>query len=289
MTSLVQYLLSGLVNGAIYGLAALAIVLIFRVSGVVNLAQGEAITLGALLTVWFHVHASMPLAAAAVLAVVCTGALFTAFAEVVIRPARIRGASPMTILFITLALSVMSQGIGYLVGGAQEQSITPFLTWAPLDILGARLDWQSLLVIVATIVIAGLLTWFFKATIPGKAMTACADNPAGAVSLGVSVRRMTVIAFASAGVLGALSGFLLLPITSFTYQTGFGFGTQGLAAAAIVGMRSPMAAMASGVAIGCIGALSAGYLSSAYQIVIVSAVLAAALLCYPQLLGRQTV
>jgi branched-chain amino acid transport system permease protein len=289
MTAVVQYLLSGLVNGAVYGLAALAIVLVFRVSGVVNLAQGEAITLGALLTVWFRGHGSMPLAVAAVLAVVCVGILSAAFAEVAIRPARLRGASPMTIIFVTLALSVMSQGIGYLAGGAQVQSITPFLSWAPLRVLGANLAWQSLLVILATVVLAVGLAWFFKATMLGKAMTACAENPTGAVSLGVSVRRMAIVAFAAAGVLGALCGFLLLPITSFTYQTGFGFGTQGLAAAAIVGMRSPMAALGGGIAIGCIGSFATGYLSSAFQILIVSAVLAVALLCYPQLLGRQTV
>lgn len=287
MSEALQYLISGLVNGSVYGLAALAIVLVFRVSGVVNLAQGEAITLGALLTVWFQ-GKGLPLGIAAVVAIVLVGLLSAAFAEIAIRPARLRGASPMTIIFVTLALSVMSQGIGYVAGGSDVQSISPFLTGDPIRAFGATVPQQDLLMILSTIVLAVLLAWFFKATMVGKAMTACAENPTGAIALGVSVRRMTIIAFAAAGVLGAVCGFLLLPITSFTYQTGFSFGTQGLAAAAIVGMRSPLAALGGGVAIGCIGSFATGYLSSAYEILIVSAVLTIALLCWPQLLGRQT-
>ncbi|MBN9110479.1 MAG: branched-chain amino acid ABC transporter permease [Pseudonocardia sp.] len=289
MSAAVQYLFSGLVNGSVYGLAALAIVLVFRVSGVVNLAQGDAITLGALLTVWLQVVWGLPLPVAALLAVAFTAALSVAFAELAIRPARRRGASGMTIIFVTLALSVVSQGIGYLVGGADVQSEQPFLTAEPITVLGASLTWQSLLVIGTTVVVALALTWFFRMTLPGRAMTACAENPTGAVSLGITVRRMTALAFAGAGALGGLSGVLLIPVISFSYQTGFGFGMQGLAAAAIVGMRSPLAALGGGVVIGCIGAFATGYLSSAYQIVIVSAVLAVALLCWPQLLGRQTV
>ena len=108
MSAAVQYLFSGLVNGSVYGLAALAIVLVFRVSGVVNLAQGDAITLGALLTVWLQVVWGLPLPVAALLAVAFTAALSVAFAELAIRPARRRGASGMTIIFVTLALSVVS-------------------------------------------------------------------------------------------------------------------------------------------------------------------------------------
>lgn len=289
MSEAIQFLLSGLMNGSIYGLAALAIVLVFKVSGVVNLAQGELITLGALVTVHLHRDWHTPLWLAALGAICFSSVVSAAFAELAVRPAQRRSATPMTMIFVTLALSVLGQGIAYLIGGSTVQSLSPFLTGGPVRILGARLSLQSLLVILVTGVVAAGLAYFFRFTLVGTAMAACADNPTGARSVGISVRRMTLAAFAAAGALGGLSGLLLIPVTSFTYQTGFNFGMQGLAAAAIVGMRSPMAALGGGIAIGCLGSFATGYLSSTYQVVVVSLVLSVALLTWPRLLGRQTV
>lgn len=289
MSEAIQFLMSGLMNGAVYGLAALAIVLVFKVSGVVNLAQGELITLGALVSVHLYREWHMPLWVAALGAICFSSVVSIAFAELAIRPAQKRRADAMTMIFVTLALSVLGQGIAYLIGGSLVQSMDPFLNGGPVRILDARISLQSLLVIVVTGVVAVALAYFFRYTLVGTAMSACADNPTGARSVGVSVRGMTVAAFATAGALGGLSGFLLVPVTSFSYQTGFNFGMQGLAAAAIVGMRSPMAALGGGIAIGCLGSFATGYLSSTYQILIVSLVLSVALLTWPRLLGRQTV
>jgi branched-chain amino acid transport system permease protein len=289
MSEAIQFLMSGLMNGAIYGLAALAIVLVFKVSGVVNLAQGELITLGALVTVHMYNQWHTPLWVAAIGAILFSSVVSAAFAELAIRPAQKRLATPMTMIFVTLALSVLGQGIAYLIGGSTVQGMSSFLDGGPIRILDARLSLQSMLVIVVTGVVALALAYFFKRTLVGTAMSACADNPIGARSVGISVRRMSLAAFATAGALGGLSGFLLIPVTSFTYQTGFNFGMQGLAAAAIVGMRSPMAALGGGLAIGCLGSFATGYLSSTYQIVFVSLALSVALLAWPKLLGRQTV
>lgn len=286
MSSAMQFLLSGLVNGAVFGLAALAIVLVYRVSGVVNLAQGEMITLGALLSLWVQVQFGVPLLVAGAVAVVAVALLSMSFVDLAIRPAQRRGTSRMDIIFVTLALSVMCQGLAYLIGGATAQSAPAFIDRPPLKVFGATLPWQNFIVISLTVVIAIALALLFSRTMIGKAMTASAENARGAESLGLSVQSMGRISFAVAGGIGALCGLVLLPIVSFSYLTGFNFGMQGLAAAAMVGLRSPLAALGGGVAIGVLGSFATGYLSASYQVVFVSVVLAVALLRWPQLLGR---
>jgi branched-chain amino acid transport system permease protein len=138
-------------------------------------------------------------------------------------------------------------------------------------------------VAAVTLVLAAALTATVRWTMAGLAMVACAENRAGASVVGVDVTRMIVVVFAVAGFLGAVAGVLLSPITVFSYLTGFGLALRGLAAAAVVGFRSPGAGLVAGLAVGVLEAAVSTYIASGYQESIVAAVLIATLMVWPRL------
>lgn len=283
MTQFLQFLLSGLTVGAVIGVTGLAITIVYRVSGILNMAQGEFLMLGALGTAWLGEH-SVPrlLGAVVVTAVVAIASL--AFALVTVVPAQRRRAPLLNQILITLALSATLQGVGLLIFGNNLQSSRPFVARPPISLGGAVISWQATFLLLLAVVVAIMLGAYFRFTIAGKAMIACSDNQAGAESIGISVPRMTAWAFVMAAALGSISGVVMLPIRPLSYLSGFGLAMSGLAAAAMVGLRSPQAALGAGLAVGVLQAMVSGYISSSLQGIVVFAILITALLTRPSLI-----
>lgn len=281
-----QFVVTGVTIGAVYGISALAITLIFRVSGVINIAQGEFITLGALGTVWLTKEQGLSMGLAALLSVAAVGLLGFVFSVTTIVPAQRHGLSVLGGALLTLGLAIVGQGIAFQLFGRDLRSASPLISGGPLRWAGAVISVQAVVLLGVTLVLAGLMVVFFRSTLVGKAMTAASDNALGARAVGIDVRRMTALAFTLAAVLGALAGFLLVPIRVFDYLTGFGLAMRGVAAAALVGLRSPGRALVAGLGIGVLEALVSGYLSSAFQPVIVFSVLIGVLLAWPQLVPQ---
>jgi branched-chain amino acid transport system permease protein len=155
--------------------------------------------------------------------------------------------------------------------------------WGPLRLAGATLPAHTIVMAGVTVGLAAALTATVRWTMAGLAMVACSENRAGASIVGVDVARMTVVVFAVAGLLGATAGVLLAPITLFSYLTGFGFALRGLAAAALVGFRSPGAGLAAGIGVGILEAAVSTYVDSGAQESIVAAVLIVTLMVWPRL------
>ena len=109
------------------------------------------------------------------------------------------------------------------------------------------------------------LSWFFNRTLVGKAMRAAALNPLAAQLVGISTRGVMRISLALAAALGALGGVLTAPITFTAYDVGVMLGLKGFAAAMLGGLGSFGGAVAGGLLLGLIEALSAGFVSSAYK------------------------
>jgi branched-chain amino acid transport system permease protein len=279
-----QTLAAGLTNGAVYGIAALGIVLVFRVSRVINLAQGEAITAGALGSWWLDVQAGWPRPAAVAVAVAGVGLFFALAARwTVLRAGSLSSGDRLTASLVTLALALFGQGILFAGFGRELHGSAPLIGGHPLSIGGASIPSHTVLVLVLTTAVAGGLGAALRWTMPGRGMAACAENRLGAAAVGVNVRGVIVIAFGLAGGLGALAGVLLAPVTVFSYLTGFGLALRGLAAAALVGFRSATAGLAAGLTVGVLEAGVSAYVSSGYQEPFVAALLIGALVAWPRL------
>ncbi|HEU4437756.1 MAG TPA: branched-chain amino acid ABC transporter permease [Methylomirabilota bacterium] len=259
---LAQYLASGLVVGGVYALIGLGFVIVYRVTRIVNFAQGELVMLGALLTVsGRQLGLSTPTAAlAAVVAGAAVGALLE---RVAIHP--VRRAPALTILIVTIGASIAIRGVALVAWGTDPYAVPAFSPGPPLRLLGATVVRQGLWVLAVAAAVFAALGLFFTRTYTGTAVRACAVNTRGARLMGIRVERMWLLSFALSGALGAAAGAVIAPITYATYDMGLLLGLKGFVAAVLAGLVSPAGAVGGGILLGLLESLSAGLLSSGYK------------------------
>ncbi|MBD9374573.1 branched-chain amino acid ABC transporter permease [Rhizobium sp. ARZ01] len=262
MSEFLQLLISGLTVGAVYALVALGFTLIYNASDVINFAQGDFVMIGGMGTVFLMAAGlSLPIAALiAVLGAVIVGLLLHRLA---IEPAR--GASPVTLIMITIGASIFIRGAAQIVFDKQFHTLPAFSGADPINIAGAAILPQSLWVLAGAIILFVALYLFLTRTLTGKALIATAANRLAARLVGINVRVMLGLAFGLSAAMGALAGILVAPITLTRYDIGLIFALKGFAAAMVGGMGSPQGALVGGLLIGILEAFGAGYISSAYK------------------------
>lgn len=256
---LLQYLFTGITNGAIYSLMALGFVAVYSVTGIINFAQGEFAMAGALVAVSLD-QAGLPLPASVfggILAVLLIASLLERSA---IHPAR--GASTLTLIIITIGLALAIRGIALLIWGTFPYKLPPFTVGPPLRPFGAMIRLQSLWVMGVTLLVLILLYLFFELTVTGKSLRACAINRVAARLMGIDPDRMSLLSFGLSGALGAVGGILVSPIIFPTYDMGVMLGLKGFVAAAMGGLASYPVAALGGLILGVVESYGAGLVAS---------------------------
>ncbi len=278
-SQLLQLLFSGLTLGSIYALIALALVTTFNITGVLNLAQGEFVALGALLAASLFA-AGLPLPLVFILTVAGVAILGGLVERSAIYPAR--GASSMTLIIITIGLSISLRGLALLVWGTDPLLLPAFSSGGPILIGGAAINPQSLWIFGLTAVTLAMLFAFFELTYLGKAVRACEINRTAARLVGINPGAMSLLAFAGSGAIGAAAGIFIAPLTLATYDMGFMLGVKGFVAAVIGGMNNVGGAVLGGFILGVLEIYSAGLVSSGLKDAVALLVLLAVLLIRPE-------
>ena len=314
------------INGAIYALVAVALLLVFAVTRVILVPQGEfvafsALTLAALQagrtpsTVWLLAalgvlafltvawrgrrefgarqyataglaNIGLPLALALIVRtlaplrlglaadVLLTIALIAPMGPMIYRIAfePLAEASVLVLLIAAFGVHFSLTGLGLAFFGP-EGVRTPALVDQNFSLGDLLVTGQSVGVIVTTIVLLVALGWFFRATLFGKALRACASNRLGARLVGVSTSLAGRIAFGVAALIGAVSGVLVGALSTIYYDSGFLIGLKGFVAAIIAGLASyPLAGLASlGVAL--LEAFSSFWASAYKEAIVFSAII----------------
>jgi branched-chain amino acid transport system permease protein len=273
--ALAQFLLTGLTTGCAYALVALAIVLMFNVSGVVNLAQGEYGALGGLLLASMSaMHLPLPVSLAAVIA---AGMLLGAAQErLTIRP--IRSAPQFVQITVTLGVAVAIRGAAFLIWGKDPLNVPGFSGDDVFFLWGAILPVQAIWIWGGTAILLALVFVVLAFTQVGRAIRACSLNGRAARLMGINPQRMTVLVFAAGGAMSTLGGALIAPLTLASWDSGLTIGLKGLIAAIFGSFRSPGLAVAAGLAIGALESCIAGFGSSEAKDVVLYLILLAALL-----------
>ena len=286
-----QFTIEGLALGAVYGSLALALVLVYRATHVINFAQGE---LGMLTTyiayqlmLW---GLSYWAAFAATLAIAFV--LGTMLQVTLIRPVQHR--SVISVVIVTVGLFILVDGIvNWVWGGDFKLMRNPFGI-ASYDVGGVPI--RHLYVWMMVIVFASVvLVWaLFRFTKLGLGMRAAALRPAAASLVGVRVDSMLAIGWGLAAVLGAVAGLMAEPSQLFLTPTLMQpILVYAFAAAVLGGLESPAGAVVGGVAIGVFLNLTVGYvpqIGSELQLPVAFAVLLLILLVKPSgLFGRRDV
>jgi branched-subunit amino acid ABC-type transport system permease component len=253
-----QAVFSSLTNGSVYALMGVAIVLCYRSSRVVNLAQGETYTVSGLLTAKL-VALGLPLTAAG-----AGGLAAAAAAALLLERLALRSRlhwNPSRLIMVTLGVALLAEGIADRLAGADQYSFPALLEGVPLGVGGGVISRQELLLVAFTVAVTAALAWFFRSTVLGQAMTACAENPAASALMGVNVVRMRQLSYGFAGLLGGIAALLLVPLDAVTYGAGLGMTLNGFAAAAVANMLHPGRALLAGMALGLAEGLIGAYVN----------------------------
>lgn len=269
MTLLADYLVAGISTGCAFALVATGFVVIHRVTGVVNFAQGAFVVVGGLVA-YSLLARGAPHVVAEGLAVIVSGLVGLAVGLVAIGR---RGTPVLASLIITLGLGILGYAVEIIVWGDLPLSYDGVR--GVFTVAGVSVQRQYVLIIVITLVAFAALVAFFGATYLGKALTACFSNPYAARLMGINVTRMGLIAFGLGGALGGLAGVLITPLRSVTFDSDVGIAINGFAAAIFGGLVRPGVALVGGLVLGTTEALVAGYYRASYQSGIALAVMLA--------------
>jgi branched-chain amino acid transport system permease protein len=254
-----QYVTSGIATGCAFALVATGFVAIYRVTRVVNFAQGVFAVIAGML-------ASSLLAGGAP-HVVAEGLAVLVAAVVGLGVGRLAvgdpDTPPLASLIVTLGLGIGSYALLILVWGDQPRSFDGLK--GTLELGGVTLQAQYALIVAVTAATFALLAVFFDRTYLGIGLTACASNPRAARLVGIDVTRMGLWAFALGGALGGLAGVLLTPLQPVSFDSDVGLAINGFAAAIFGRLVRPGAALAGALVLGIVEALVAGYSRASLQ------------------------
>lgn len=331
-TTILLFLLQdGVTNGAIYALLGLAMVLVFAVTRVILIPQGEFITFGALSYAMLSAG-KVPGTAQLALAMGVVAFAFDLFAArkalryaPILRSLAINVGAPLLVLALAMTLagrhssmavnialslaivaliglylyriafqplahaSVLAlliaavgchlalQGAGLVFFGA-EGLRGPALSNAVVQLGPLYFSGQTLAIYGVTLALIVALWLFFGFTLYGRALRATAVNRLGARLVGIRTTLSGQIALLLAAMIGAISGILIVPVTTLYYDTGFLIGLKGFVAAIIGGLISyPLTAVAA-VAVGLVEALASFYASNFKEVIVFTLILPVLLL-----------
>jgi branched-chain amino acid transport system permease protein len=280
MTKFIDLTLSGISTGAVYAAVALALVLIWRATRIVNFAQGAMLmittfiasaVLGSTGSYWVGFFVAL-----------VVGLLMGALMErIVIRP--VEGAPPLNAVILTLGLYTVLVAVAGMIWGNTPRSFP-----AAFSLRGYRVGHTNLLfspndtfIVLVVVGVAGILALVFRATSVGLRMRAAAFEPEVARLLGVRVGTMLTLGWALAATAGALAGVLVAPSTFLGPNNFDPILISGFVAAILGGLDSPPGAVVGGLVLGVALSYVSGYEGSSLVPLAALAILVIVLLIRP--------
>jgi branched-chain amino acid transport system permease protein len=280
MTKFVDLTLSGISTGAVYAAVALALVLIWRATRIVNFAQGAMLMITTFIasaiisstgSYWLGFGAAL-----------VAGLVFGALVErLLIRP--VESAPPLNAVILTLGLYTLLVAVAGMIWGNTPRSFPPAFSLRGYVIGGTRLLFtpNDTFIVLVVIAVAVGLALLFRATSLGLQMRAAAFAPEVARLLGVRVTQMLTIGWAMAAVAGALAGVLVAPAVFLGPNSFDPILISGFVAAVLGGLDSPQGAVIGGLVLGLALSYVSGYEGSALAPLAALVILVAVLMLRP--------
>jgi len=256
MELLLQQVLAGLANGAIYALMALAVVMIYQAIDHLNFAQGEMAMFSTFIA-WQLIAWGQPYWVAFAISVFVSFVAGILIDRVLFRPISKAPILSQLVAFIAL-FSILNSSAGEIWNFTIKTFPTPFgrepLFGVPL------ISTHEAGMIGVTLVMLGLLYLFFRGSRLGLAMRAAAANPESARLVGIRVGWMIALGWGMSAAIGAISGMLIAPVVFLEPNMMFGVLLYGFTGAVLGGLSSPGGAVAGGFAVGVIENLAGTFI-----------------------------
>jgi branched-chain amino acid transport system permease protein len=249
---MIEYVIRGLLNGAVYGILALPMSLLFATAGTVDFAIGAY----ALIAAAVATSVAGPLGlVAGLLSALAASAVMAAIFMLLKR----NDEEHIRVALASFGLSVGIASIVLLVWGTQPFVRPTFSTM--LEVGGLRINPQGLINVAISLGLVGLIYYLLRYTNLGRMMRAAAANPLGAELAAIPVLGVQCATILAGGVLGGLAGLLILHSAGLDFTASLSLTFIGFAAAIIFGIHSPVRSLVGGLAMGVVEALSAGFTS----------------------------
>ncbi len=281
VNDVLQYILSGIAIGCIYGLVALGFVLIYKATEVVNFAQGELMMIGAFLAYTFVVFLNLNYWVAFLFTVCFMWVFGMLLDRVVLRP--LVGEPVFAIVMVTIGFGILARSVVSMIPGWGTDTFsfrTPFAEKA-LRGGGLVVSWEHLSIIVLSVALVLLFYLFFKYTRIGIALQATAQNQLAAVYMGISIKKVFSLTWAISAAVAAFAGVLLSPITMVHMNMGF-IGLKAFPAAVLGGFGSIPGAIVGGLIIGITESLAGVYLPIGWKDIAAFIILILVLMVRPE-------
>ena len=240
MTRLIETLISGLSLGSIYALMALGYTMVYGIAKMLNFAHGDIIMVGAYAVVTSVLTLGMPPLVAILISIAVCALLGITVEFLAYRP--LRQAPPLAVLITAIGVSYLLQQVAQLSWSSNPKSFTSVVSgMKPVSLFGGQLtiSAETIVTIVACVVIMVVLMWFVNYTPAGHAMLAVSEDRGAAQLMGVNVNGTISLTFAIGSALAAIAGALLCSsYPTLQPTTGAMPGIKAFVAAVFGGIRS---------------------------------------------------
>jgi branched-chain amino acid transport system permease protein len=258
MADFLQQVVSGLASGGVYALLALALVLIYRSTGVINFAQGEMAMFSTFIC-WELIQRDVPYWGAFFLTLAISFVGGVLIERLIIRP--VENAPVLTVVTMTIGLLILLNNAAAWIWKGQQRLLESPFPKTTYDVGGVVIAAQDLGIIGVSLVLVALLWLLFQRTRLGLALRATALNPESSRLHGVRVSWMLALGWGLAAVLGAVAGILVAPTQgSFDQNLMLPVLIFAFAAAVLGGLDSPLGAVVGGLTLGVVLNLIGAYI-----------------------------
>ena len=281
------YVGNGLSLGSVYAIIALGYTMVYGIAKMLNFAHGDVIMVaGFVIYTMMNSLGVNPIVAVLISVIVCT-ALGVTIEKIAYKP--LRKATPLAVLITAIGVSYFLQNLALLIFGSDTKMFTSVVKFPQLKLGEITITGETIVTIIACIIIMVCLTLFIKKTKAGQAMLAVSEDKDAAELMGINVNATISLTFAIGSGLAAIAGALLCSqYTSLTPYTGAMPGIKAFVAAVFGGIGSIPGALIGGLLLGVIENLSKAYISSQMADAIVFSVLIIVLLVKPTgILGKK--
>jgi branched-chain amino acid transport system permease protein len=267
MSSFFQTLVFGIFAGAIYGIAAMGLALVFGVLKILNIAHGELVMLGGYVGFWAFSSLGLDPFLGLVIVIPAIFVVGIILDRVVYRNiVRLLGEEKLkNSLLVSFGLGLVLQNLAQWVFTGDERSVQTSYSGEGWSVGGVLFPYTRLATLAIVLIITVGLHFFLRKTYPGKAILATAEDYESAELAGINISRVYMLTFALGAALAAVAG----QFVTFTYSLAPSIGMMWTLKAMIVivlaGTGSILGALPAGILLGVVEALAGGYLAQTYK------------------------
>jgi branched-chain amino acid transport system permease protein len=261
MSQFIQQFATGLSTGSLYAIFALALVLIYRSTRVVNFSQGQMAMFTTFIA-WSLMNWGLDFWLTFLLTLLIGGIVGAVVEIALMRP--VENAPPLNSIILTLGLLTLFGGVALRIWAGDPKPFPSPAAFegAPLSVGPAIISRANVGVFCTSVLIMVVIYMLFNYTKVGLAMRGAAQNRVASQLVGVRVGRMLALGWALSGMVGAVAGMLLAPTLYLSPSMMTGVLLFGFAAAVVGGLDSPLGAIVGGLALGVMQNLAGTYIGS---------------------------